>query len=61
MKTWVGFLSQMGFTDNFTVVTTGGWVSRFSPESGADLEAIYGFPGTQSIWKKTFFCSVNLV
>ncbi|KAF5823455.1 putative Ubiquitin domain-containing protein [Helianthus annuus] len=22
---------------------------------GADLEAIYGFPGTQSIWKKRFF------
>ncbi|KAJ0610877.1 hypothetical protein HanHA300_Chr01g0008821 [Helianthus annuus] len=35
-KTWVGSLSQTGFTGNFTVVPTGGWVTGFSPELVVD-------------------------
>ncbi|MFS7946797.1 hypothetical protein Hanom_Chr06g00540511 [Helianthus anomalus] len=31
-ETWVGSLSRTGFTGNFTVVPTGGWVTRFFPE-----------------------------
>ncbi|MFS7912911.1 hypothetical protein Hanom_Chr02g00135441 [Helianthus anomalus] len=34
---WVGSLSQTGFTGNFTVVPTGGWVTGFSPELVMDL------------------------
>ncbi|MFS8013633.1 hypothetical protein Hanom_Chr14g01335341 [Helianthus anomalus] len=34
--TWVGSLSQTGFTGNFTVVPTGGWVTGFSPELVVD-------------------------
>ncbi|MFS8030721.1 hypothetical protein Hanom_Chr17g01537431 [Helianthus anomalus] len=36
MKTWVGSLSQTGFTGNFTVVHTGGWVTGFSLELVVD-------------------------
>ncbi|MFS8031401.1 hypothetical protein Hanom_Chr17g01545521 [Helianthus anomalus] len=36
MKTWVGSLSQTGFTGNFTVVSTGEWVTGFSPELVVD-------------------------
>ncbi|MFS8003167.1 putative codeine 3-O-demethylase [Helianthus anomalus] len=35
-ETWVGSLSQTGFTGNFTVVPTGGWVTGFSPELMVD-------------------------
>ncbi|MFS7960447.1 hypothetical protein Hanom_Chr08g00703261 [Helianthus anomalus] len=36
-ETWVGSLSQTGFTCNFTIVSTGGWVTGFSPELVVDL------------------------
>ncbi|MFS7979404.1 hypothetical protein Hanom_Chr10g00926911 [Helianthus anomalus] len=35
-ETWVGSLSQTGFTGSFTVVPTGGWVTGFSPELVVD-------------------------
>ncbi|MFS7915438.1 hypothetical protein Hanom_Chr02g00165351 [Helianthus anomalus] len=35
-ETWVRSLSQTGFTGNFTVVPTGGWVTGFSPELVVD-------------------------
>ncbi|MFS7915812.1 hypothetical protein Hanom_Chr02g00169711 [Helianthus anomalus] len=35
-ETWVESLSQTGFTGNFTVVPTGGWVTGFSPELVVD-------------------------
>ncbi|MFS7924590.1 hypothetical protein Hanom_Chr03g00274411 [Helianthus anomalus] len=35
-ETWVGSLSQTGFTSNFTVVPMGGWVTGFSPELVVD-------------------------
>ncbi|MFS8008338.1 hypothetical protein Hanom_Chr14g01271521 [Helianthus anomalus] len=35
-ETWVGSLSQTGFTRNFTVVPTDGWVTGFSPELVVD-------------------------
>ncbi|MFS7946918.1 hypothetical protein Hanom_Chr06g00542001 [Helianthus anomalus] len=35
-ETWVKSLSQTGFTGNFTVVPTGGWVTEFSPELVVD-------------------------
>ncbi|MFS7956652.1 hypothetical protein Hanom_Chr07g00657051 [Helianthus anomalus] len=37
METWVGSLSQTGFTGNFTVVPTGGWVTGFFPGIGGGL------------------------
>ncbi|MFS8028558.1 hypothetical protein Hanom_Chr16g01511971 [Helianthus anomalus] len=36
-ETWVRSLSQTGFTGNFTIVPTGGWVTGFSPELVVDL------------------------
>ncbi|MFS8021535.1 hypothetical protein Hanom_Chr16g01428511 [Helianthus anomalus] len=35
-KTWVGSLSQTGFTGNLIVVPTGGWVTGVSPELMVD-------------------------
>ncbi|MFS8005145.1 hypothetical protein Hanom_Chr13g01233991 [Helianthus anomalus] len=37
LETWVGSLSQTGFTGNFTVVPTDGWVTGFSPKLVVDL------------------------
>ncbi|MFS7897443.1 hypothetical protein Hanom_Chr00s008851g01741891 [Helianthus anomalus] len=35
-ETWVGYLSQTGFTGNFSVVPTGGCVTGFSPKLVVD-------------------------
>ncbi|MFS7967513.1 hypothetical protein Hanom_Chr09g00786591 [Helianthus anomalus] len=49
---WVGFLSQTGFTGNFTVVPRGGWVTGFSPELVVDSGYSRSTPFVQSVPRK---------
>ncbi|MFS7996141.1 hypothetical protein Hanom_Chr12g01126361 [Helianthus anomalus] len=51
-ETWVGSLSQTGFTGNFTVVPTNGWVTGFSPELVIDSGYSQSTPFVQWVPRK---------
>ncbi|MFS8017202.1 hypothetical protein Hanom_Chr15g01377571 [Helianthus anomalus] len=58
-ETWVGSLSQTGFTSNFTVVSTGGWVTGFSPELVVDSGYTRNTPFVQ--WMPREYSGLSLL
>ncbi|MFS7998651.1 hypothetical protein Hanom_Chr12g01156401 [Helianthus anomalus] len=60
-ETWVGFLSQTGFTGNFTVVPTGGWVTGFSLELVVDSGYSRSTPFVQRVLRECSGLSLLVV